>query len=148
MTAVEQCRPVDIDGRAVLVRGRGKLTASDCDALGEVIAELDRRFGDRKPLPGVLTIAERKRLRRCHYCEWHVPTMGHNPMCPFLDPAPPIAPAPIVEPGPPPPPPVGWAGGVCSSCGTRVNTYGVVCAYCCSDIRSRPSRPNVTGGVR
>lgn len=39
-----------------------------------------------KPLPGPLTIAERRALGRCLYCGWHPVAMaergGHDPKCP------------------------------------------------------------------
>ncbi|QBG78458.1 hypothetical protein PBI_WALRUS_67 [Gordonia phage Walrus] len=37
---------------------------------------------EMKPLPGVLTTAERIRNRRCLWCEWHPPTQSHHPDCP------------------------------------------------------------------
>ncbi|ATN90876.1 hypothetical protein SEA_LYSIDIOUS_71 [Gordonia phage Lysidious] len=35
-----------------------------------------------KPMPGVLSTAERIRYRRCLYCEWHPVHQGHAPECP------------------------------------------------------------------
>lgn len=37
---------------------------------------------DPRPLPGVLSQAERAKHRRCMWCEWHPPTQGHHPACP------------------------------------------------------------------
>ncbi|MEY1677271.1 hypothetical protein AB4Z55_24155 [Gordonia sp. ABKF26] len=37
---------------------------------------------EMKPLPGVLTTAERIRYRRCLWCEWHPEAQGHHPDCP------------------------------------------------------------------
>ena len=35
-----------------------------------------------KPMPGVLTIAERIQHHRCRWCEWHPIHQGHHPDCP------------------------------------------------------------------
>ncbi|AXH67497.1 hypothetical protein SEA_ZARBODNAMRA_72 [Gordonia phage Zarbodnamra] len=43
---------------------------------------MSRETREMKPLPGVLSTAERIRYRRCLWCEWHPEAQGHHPDCP------------------------------------------------------------------